>query len=242
VTASTTGIGASVPAPHEREREREREHDAREHEDALGEPLLRHRLSTRAIHWTMTGFFFVCVLSGMPIWSPLFGWMASLFGGLAVCRWLHPWSGVAYSAAALVLFVHWRREMTFEPTDRGWLGPKLVRFLRHEGRDLDVGKYNGGQKALFWAVSLGALAMLVSGVVLWFPLAFAELARLLAILLHDAVFVLFAMAIAFHVYLGTAALPGALRAMTRGTVDRSWARLHHPRWYREVTGDDPRRE
>ena len=29
--------------------------------------------------------------------------------------------------------------------------------------------------------------------------------------------------------------------MTRGTVTRAWARLHHPRWYREVTGEEPRR-
>ena len=29
--------------------------------------------------------------------------------------------------------------------------------------------------------------------------------------------------------------------MTRGTVTRAWARLHHPRWYREVTGEPDRR-
>ena len=26
--------------------------------------------------------------------------------------------------------------------------------------------------------------------------------------------------------------------MTRGTVTKAWARLHHPRWYREVTGEE----
>jgi cytochrome b subunit of formate dehydrogenase len=25
--------------------------------------------------------------------------------------------------------------------------------------------------------------------------------------------------------------------MTRGTVTKAWAKLHHPRWYRDVTGD-----
>ena len=57
------------------------------------------------------------------------------------------------------------------------------------------------------------------------------------ILLHDVTFILFAVAIVFHIYLGTAAEPGTFRSMTRGTVTQAWARLHHPRWYREVTGD-----
>ena len=28
--------------------------------------------------------------------------------------------------------------------------------------------------------------------------------------------------------------------MTRGTVTKAWAKLHHPRWYRETTGDTKR--
>lgn len=229
-TNPAPGFEARLPVAHEPE------------ELASDELIVRQKLSTRVIHWTMTGFFFLCVVTGMPIWSPVFGWMAHAVGGLAVCRWLHPWAGVAYFLGSLVLFLHWRREMRFEPSDRGWLGPKLMRFLRHEGRELDVGKYNGGQKLLFWALSLGAVAMLATGVVMWFPLTFPRVAHLASILLHDLVFVLFAVAIVFHLYLGTVAMPGALKGMTRGTVSRSWARLHHPRWYREVTGDSPGQE
>jgi len=42
-----------------------------------------------------------------------------------------------------------------------------------------------------------------------------------------------------HIYLGTAAEPDTFRSIIRGTVTKSWARLHHPRWYREVT-EQPR--
>jgi formate dehydrogenase subunit gamma len=56
--------------------------------------------------------------------------------------------------------------------------------------------------------------------------------------LHDGGFLAFAAAIVAHIYLGTAALPGTFRSMTRGTVTKAWARLHHPRWYRDVTGED----
>ena len=64
----------------------------------------------------------------------------------------------------------------------------------------------------------------------------------LAYLVHDLTFILFAVAVVFHIYLGTAAEPGTFGSMTRGTVTSGWARLHHPRWYREVTGEETRRE
>jgi formate dehydrogenase subunit gamma len=209
----------------------------------VGDEIVRHRLGARVIHWSTALFFVVCLLTGMPIWSPIFGWMASLFGGLAVCRWLHPLAGVGFSLASVAMFALWARAMVFERSDRGWLGPKLLRYMRYEASvDRDVGKYNGGQKLLFWAVALGALALLASGVVLWFPESFSVRVREVAILLHDVTFVLFTMAIVGHVYLGTAAEPGTFHSMTRGTVTKPWARLHHPRWYREVTGDDSREE
>jgi len=42
----------------------------------------------------------------------------------------------------------------------------------------------------------------------------------------------------YHIYMSTAAMPGTLRAMTRGTVTGAWARWHHPRWRREVSGEN----
>jgi len=97
------------------------------------------------------------------------------------------------------------------------------------------------QKLFFFATALGALGLLLTGVVLWFPLTFPRLLMAASILLHDVTFILFAVAIVFHIYLGTAALPGTFGAMTRGTVTKAWARLHNPRWYRDVTGEGTRR-
>jgi formate dehydrogenase subunit gamma len=135
------------------------------------------------------------------------------------------------------MFVQWVGDMKLERSERGWLGIKLVQYLRHAGDDPDVGKYNGGQKLLFWAVSVFALALLATGTVLWFPRALAQALREASILLHDLCRDPLPMAIVFHVYLGTVAEPGTFGSMTRGTVSKAWARLHHPRWYREVTGE-----
>jgi formate dehydrogenase subunit gamma len=207
----------------------------------VGQEIVRHRLSSRVLHWSVAVFFFGSLLTGLPIWTPIFGWMAHLFGGLSVCRWLHPWAGIFFFAGSAVMFFYWLKDMKFQPNDRGWLGPKLISYLRYADDDPEVGKYNGGQKMFFFAVALGAVGLLLSGIVLWFPLSFSQLLREIALVLHDLTFILFTVAIVAHIYLGTAAEPGTFESMTRGTVSKRWARLHHPRWYREVTGEQSRR-
>lgn len=215
---------------------------ARDREDVVvGNEIVRHRRASRLIHWSVALTFFVCVFTGMPIWTPLFGWMAHLVGGLSVARVIHSWAGIGFALASIVMFFHWLSDMRLLPSERGWLGPKLFEYMRYESDDSEVGKYNGGQKLLFWAVSLGMLGLLLSGLLMWFPRAFPSILLQLAYILHDVTFIAFAVAIVFHVYLGTAAEPGTFGSMVRGTVTRQWARLHHPRWFREVTGEDSRR-
>ena len=64
-----------------------------------------------------------------------------------------------------------------------------------------------------------------------------QIVRELSYLLHDFTFIVFAVSLVGHIYLSTAAEPGTFGSMVRGTVTRQWARLHHPRWLREVTGE-----
>ena len=45
-----------------------------------------------------------------------------------------------------------------------------------------------------------------------------------------------------HIYEGTAAAPGTFQSMTNGTVTEDWAWTHHPAWYGDVTGRDPRQD
>ena len=217
---------------------------ARHTEDVLvGGEIVRHRYSSRVIHWSVAGSFIICLMTGLPIWTPVFGWMASLFGGLSVCRWLHPWTGAAFSAASFLMFVHWAKEMVLRGNEKDWLGPKrILEYMKFSGDDPTVGKYNGGQKLLFWVTALGTVGLFLSGLVLWNPLLVPQFVRELGILLHDFTFIAFVVAIIGHAYLGSAAEPGTFRAMTRGTVTKPWARLHHPAWYREVTGDDDQRK
>jgi formate dehydrogenase subunit gamma len=209
----------------------------------VGNEIVRHNRASRVIHWAVAVAFFVCLFTGMPIWAPIFGWMAPLFGGLSVCRVIHPWAGVVFFLATIVMFFSWLADMHLEPGEgREWVrGGRAIQYMRYETDDSNVGKYNGGQKLQFWLVCLAALGLLLSGLMMWFPRAFPRLLMEFAYLVHDVTFILFAMLIVFHIYLGTAAEPGTFGSMTRGTVSKTWARLHHGAWYRKVTGEEPRR-
>jgi formate dehydrogenase subunit gamma len=215
---------------------------ARSTEDlVVGDDIVRERLSARLVHWSVALTFFVCLFTGLPIWTPYLGFLANLFGGLHVCRLLHPWAGVAFAAASVLMFRQWVSQMLLTRADREFITPRgMLRYFEYRNDDAQVGKYNGGQKMLFWAAALGALGLLASGLVMWFPLAFPQPLREASYLLHDVAFSLFFAMIIGHIYLGTAAEPGTFRSITRGTVTKSWARLHHPLWYREVTGEEPR--
>ncbi len=210
---------------------------AREKENIVvaGE-IIRHRLSSRIIHWSVAGTFFLCLFTGLPVWTPVFGWMAQLVGGLSVCRVIHPFFGLAFAVASLAMAFQWWSEMEMTKEERGWVGPKLFEYLRDAANHDRIGKYNGGQKVYFYTSKLAALGLLVSGVLLWFPLSFPLWLREIAVLVHDVTFILFAVSLVFHIYLATVAEPGTFNSMMRGTVSKAWARIHHPRWYRQIMG------
>ena len=210
---------------------------AREKEDVVvGNEIVRHRLTSRVIHWSVAVTFFACLVTGLPVWTPVFGWMATFVGGLSVCRVVHPWFGLAFALASLVMAVHWWSEMEMTKEERGWIGPKLLEYLNDAANHDRIGKYNGGQKVYFHTSGLGALGLLVSGIVMWWPMSFPEWVRQIAFLLHNVSFILFAISLVFHIYLATIAEPGTFNSMMRGTVSKAWARIHHPKWYRELMG------
>src|SRR6059058_5640529 len=110
----------------------------------VGGEIVRHRLATRLIHWSVALTFVLALITGMPIWTPLFGWMAYLVGGLEVARWLHPYAGVLFFIASIFQFFHWLPDMHLHEDQKGWFGRKTLAYMRWE-RVEESGKYNGGQ-------------------------------------------------------------------------------------------------
>jgi formate dehydrogenase subunit gamma len=204
--------------------------------------LLRHPTYTRCVHWSAAIFFVLSLLSGFAIYTPwLFHWLTPLFGGGPTTRLLHPWFSLGFVACFALQFFNWLLPMTWTSDDRRWLRHFKAYVTNADAIEPDyVGFFNGGQKVYFWAIVVSALIFLVSGLPLWLVERFPRWTVALGYVLHDVAALVMLLGFIVHIYEGTAAQPGTFEAMTRGTVAKRWAWTHHPAWYREVTGRDPR--
>jgi formate dehydrogenase subunit gamma len=204
--------------------------------------LLRHPTYTRFLHWTVAIFFFLSLLSGLAVYSPwTFRWLAPLFGGGPMTRFLHPWFGVGFVVAWFFQFLNWQGAMRWTDADSKWLR-EISRYIKNENKVEPeyVGFYNGGQKLQFWEIVWGGALLLITGLLMWWPEITGRIAVAISYVLHDIAALIMLGGIFIHLYLSTFGQPGTFQAMTRGVVTRAWAWTHHPAWYREVTGRDPR--
>ena len=196
----------------------------------------RFTVAERLVHWLVALSFLYAALSGLALWSPRLYWLAAVFGGGSTVRGWHPWAGVIFAVVFAAMFRAWRAQMRLDAADREWLRQARRYAVHDEAGMPEAGRFNAGQKSLFWMQSASGVLLLASGVVLWWPEAMPRLLRLAAILVHPVAAAASIAGLIVHIYMGTAAVPGALRGMTRGWVTRSWARSHHPKWFREAGG------
>ncbi|MDY0105169.1 formate dehydrogenase subunit gamma [Paenacidovorax caeni] len=200
--------------------------------------LQRYSAGERANHWVVGICFILLALSGLAFFHPAFFPLTQLFGGGPWTRILHPYIGVVMMLFFIMMFLRFWRLNVMEQRDVEWL--KNVNKMI-DGNDHDMpeqGKYNGGQKVLFWGLVVGMLALTASGVAMWrawlhLPVDMVRVASVV----HAAAAVWMIGLIIMHVY---AAIwtRGTIRAMLYGTVTRAWAKQHHRGWYRKMTGDN----
>ncbi|MFG6079671.1 formate dehydrogenase subunit gamma [Paracoccus litorisediminis] len=202
----------------------------------------RYRGFTRANHWITALSLIVLLLSGLALFHPSLYFLTGLFGGGQTTRWLHPFVGILLFFSFLVLFLQlWRLNLP-RPEDRTWVSHIGDVVKGHEERLPELGKYNAGQKGVFWAMSVLIVVLIGSGVMIWeqfFPDLVTIPVRRWAMLIHSLAAVAIILVFIMHVY---AAIwtRGTLRAMTRGTVTGGWAWRHHRKWLRELAGREGR--
>lgn len=203
-------------------------------------PILRYTANERTNHWLVAILFFMAALSGLALFHPALFWLSHLFGGGPWTRILHPFMGVLMFVLFLGLVLRFWRANFITATDRQWLR-RVDRVIRNEEKGVPpVGKYNAGQKLLFWTLLACMLVLLVSGVVIWrayFSAYFGIDTIRLATLLHALAGFVLVLSIIVHIYAGIW-IKGSVSAMLHGWVSRAWARKHHALWYREVTRDE----
>ncbi|WP_334039831.1 formate dehydrogenase subunit gamma [Burkholderia ambifaria] len=197
--------------------------------------IVRYTANERTNHWITAITFVLLALSGLALFHPSMFWLTALFGGGQWTRILHPFVGLVMFVSFAILVVRFWHHNVLDADDRQWLRQIDDVVTNREDRLPPVGRYNAGQKLLFFTLVVCLLLLLLSGIVIWrryfsfyFPIG---VIRAAAVVHAVAAFVLI-VSIIVHIY---AALwvKGSIGAMVRGTVTLGWARKHHSKWFRE---------
>lgn len=191
-----------------------------------------------AISWVALAITGLILSFGKAVLLPLIGY--TLFSWLAtLAKILHDFIGPILIVAMPLMFVRYLRNNGVGVNDLKW-------FLNiggyFKGHEYPSGKFNAGEKFLFWIVLVVlSTILIVSGLILVFPnFDQARQTMQIANIVHmAAAYVAMALAVV-HIYLGTIGVTGAYRAMRYGYVDASWAKHHHLRWYEQVVAGKAR--
>ncbi len=200
--------------------------------------LQRYSDGQRMNHWLIALAFVLAALSGLAFFHPSLYFLVNLFGGGSWARILHPFLGLVMAAAFLVLFLQLWRDNVLNEADKAWRAKAGEMFRGNKAAMPPVGRYNAGQKMVFWAMAVSLLVLVVTGFMFWQPWFtpyFSVTVGRVAVLLHAVAAVVLVVATIVHVY-AAIWVKGTVRAMTRGTVTESWAKANHALWHQEVTG------
>ncbi|HEY1928501.1 MAG TPA: formate dehydrogenase subunit gamma [Caulobacteraceae bacterium] len=198
--------------------------------------VVRYRGATRLNHWITAACMVLLLLSGVAMfWPPLF-FLTALFGGGQTARFLHPWIGVTLVISFAVLARQFWRGNLWNRTDLDWTAHMGDLVAGREEKMPEVGKFNAGQKFIFWSMALLILAMLASGVVIWeeyFGGMTSIPIQREALLVHWLGASLIMLVLILHIY-AAIWVRGSFDAMIRGWVSPGWAWRHHRLWFRRL--------
>lgn len=207
--------------------------------------VLRYTLKERLVHWVAAGSYLYLVATGLAIWSPWMIWLAVVLGGGQVSSMLHPWAGLIFTGSVLYMYDMWAKQMRFDAADRQWWKSLHYYITNQDDKMPPAGRYNAGQKMLFWSFFGAGLVLLLTGLVLWFSDALPwslRWLRYIAVILHPIAALVTIGSFMIHIYMGVFAERGAFGSVIRGDVSMAFAKRYHPGWYEEIVGStDPRK-
>jgi formate dehydrogenase subunit gamma len=195
-------------------------------------PMDRYAHWFLAITWVTLAITGLILSIGKTVLLPLIGY--TLFSWLAtLAKNLHNFVGPLLIVAIPLMFVRYIRDNGIGIEDVKWFTHIMGYFKGHE---YPSGKFNAGEKLVFWAVLvLLSTILVVTGLVLVFPNFDQTRATMQAANVVHMIAAYIAISLAcVHIYLGTIGMTDAYRAMRYGYVDASWAKHHHARWYEDI--------
>jgi formate dehydrogenase subunit gamma len=207
-----------------------------------GNPVVvdRYTPAARANHWVTATCLVLLALSGLSMFHPSLFFLTGLFGGGQWTRTIHPWIGVLLFFSFSGLFFRFWKANLWKRVDSAWLMRLREVLAGHEEHLPDVGKYNAGQKLVFWLNSILILVLIVSGLIIWdqYFAAYTSIpVKRWALLVHAIAAVTIISVWIVHVY-AAIWVRGTISAMTRGHVTGGWAWRHHRAWLKELVSGE----
>lgn len=205
-----------------------------------GRTITRFGFLDRFAHWLTATAFILLALTGLnvtfgrSILLPLIG--PSAFTSLSVTgKFVHNYVSFAFVLGLVLMLLLWVKDNFPALRDVRWFlqGGGLI-GLGHP----PAGRFNAGQKLIFWSVILVGGAIAFTGYMLMFPFQFSTTIFDMqwANVWHGFLGLILTAVIMAHIYIGSVGMEGAFDAMGSGEVDQNWARDHHSVWAEKVIG------
>lgn len=215
-------------------------------------------------HKHIIHYFVFLTLTGLPLMSDSFIYLAYVFGlpavwfgaemgsqemlrsGISVAMGLHRIVGILLIITAIPYVIrklstirHWAI-WPDEKTPAQWLRNTWallgVYLLR---KPYPIGRFNNGQKLAAYVFILTTAALIVTGVMLMLRDLFPEELILWARMIHLWSFIIVSITLIIHIYIGTLDVnrPGAEAMFGSGHVSLGYLKHHHPLLYKQMKKD-----
>jgi formate dehydrogenase gamma subunit len=151
---------------------------------------------------------------GQFLMMPLIG--PDNFGVVSqIAKYVHNFTSFAFVIGMVLIIAAWIRDNLPRRVDIEWfkVGGGFIK-----SKHAPAGRFNAGEKLVFWLALAGGVAVIVSGYLLMFPFYVTNIFGMqIAQGVHAVIALLFIALILGHIYIGTVGMEGAFEAMGQGT-------------------------
>ncbi|MDF7666830.1 formate dehydrogenase subunit gamma [Orbaceae bacterium ESL0727] len=194
--------------------------------------ILRTPLIIRFCHWVMVCLFILTAFSGLSLFFPSLSIFGLFLGTPQLVRALHPILGCIVFVILIFMGIRLAHHNIPNKDDLLWIKNMKQVIAGQEG-GIPIGKYNVGQKFLFWSIMSLITVLFITGLVMWrhyfsdyFPIPVVRI----AIFLHSLAAIALILLAIGHAYMAMW-VTGSIKGMITGYVSRAWARKNHSKWY-----------
>ncbi|MGA1868478.1 MAG: formate dehydrogenase subunit gamma [bacterium] len=201
----------------------------------MDNPILRMKTHEIIIHWFHLLFFMILLITGLLLFVPRFlPFWGEIVKGTIWTKKVH--HICAFPFMFILPFMAWMfwKPCKWEEGDFTWI-TRGGGYIGHLFKNVpEAGEFNAGQKLFYYFTVLSGIVFTISGIIMWQAHSMPPALVRWMYVAHDCAMLLVVLFFVAHVYLSSIGAPGSIQLLFNGKVSHKWARLHHPRWYKEL--------